>query len=199
MSSYEKCGIHIKLTWQNLEFTTTNMAELGRIEISEMSIASKPVVLKVLGKFVLHKLEQNIQWIGKKLKKYEKKSTLPIPHISTRTQDHWVISLHDLPFLSTEALPRALGGYHVRSSFMTFIPLVLSALPGLIRRSISLVHCEITSAIVMSTAEIRNVSKYSHRRVLAPYTQDVQMWPQSSRVPGLLSSNFGICSIANKK
>lgn len=73
MSSYEKCGIHIKLTWQNLESTTTNMAELGRIEISEMSIASKPVVLKMLGKFVLHKLEQNIQWIGKKLKKYEKK------------------------------------------------------------------------------------------------------------------------------
>lgn len=198
MSSYEKCGIHIKLTWQNLESTTTNMAELGRIEISEMSTASKPVVLKMLGKFVLHKLEQDIQWIGKKLKKYEKK--IYLAHSTYFYQNPGSLgSLHDLPFLSTEALPSALGGYHVRSSFMTFIPLVLSALPGLIRRSISLVHCEITSAIVMSTAEIRNVSKYSHRRVLAPYAQDVQMWPQSSRVPGLLSSNFGICSIANKK
>lgn len=82
---------------------------------------------------------------------------------------------------------------------MIFIPLVLSAFLGLIRRLICLVHCEITSVTVISTAETRNVSKYSHSRVLAPYPQDVQTGPHSSRVPRLLSNKFGICSITNKK
>jgi len=150
----------------------------------------------MLGNFPLVRLEQNIQY------KLHKKFSFDLGHVflaePKRTGSFpFMVCL----FSALQPCPESCVAHkQVRSSFTIFSILVLFALLGLTRRSICLVHCQITSAIVISMAESRNVNiKYSPRRALLPFSQDVQMGPHSSRESGLLSKKFGICSITNKK